>query len=238
VWPSQSDKTRSLLPTSRVRRNLNAGTQRSLCAKPVRQRACQFRRLSGWCSGGGVQRRRSGVRRSRIGRREPRDGRGSGQDRRHAARQNRHMSDVTDRAGSFRARRVGMPERCADGYRKDSHQRSHECRTVKPSNSVVIVTHYRRRTKTRKMLTQTPAAGKRSHRAVLWRIAPQLRNGLDRAQSNAVGARPRRQRHRQADEDRAQRLAKAMLHAARIRNGPRIAQRSSYPPWFDGRRSH
>jgi len=103
----------------------------------------------------------------RMRERQPRDGHGCGQNRYHATGQYRHMSDVTDGAGSFRARRVGMPERGANGYRQNGDQRRHKGRPMKPSKLVVMVTHYRGRTVTRKMLTQTPTAGKRSHGRLL-----------------------------------------------------------------------
>ena len=146
---------------------------RNQCAKPATEHACQFRRrLSGWCAGRRVKRRRSGVRSSRICRRQPRDGRGRSQNRSRTAGQYRHMSDVADRTGSFRARRVGMPEGGADGYGKNGHQGNHQRRPTKPSKLVVMVTHYRRRTVTLKMLTQTPTAGKRSPGPCSARTAP------------------------------------------------------------------
>jgi hypothetical protein len=76
------------------------------------------------------------------------------------------MSGVADRASSFRARRIGMPERGADGNRKDGQQRGQKRRHVEPSKLLVTVTHYQRRTATHKMLTQTPETGKQSRRPV------------------------------------------------------------------------
>ena len=138
------------------------------CSEPAFPAAGYVRRrLGGRRTWRRIKRGRSGVRRPCVGGREPRDHRGRGQNSGHDTGQYRHMSDVADRTGSFRARRVGMPKGGADSYGKDGHQGSHQRRPTKPSKLVVMVTHYRGRTVTRKMLTQTTTAGKRSHGRLL-----------------------------------------------------------------------
>ncbi len=139
-----------------------AGTQEANAQGRPRSKLVSLGGLSGRSAGRRVERRRSGVLGATICQGEPRDRRGRSQDRGHAAGQYRHMGDMADRASGFRTGRVGMPERGADAYGKDGHQRSHKCRAVKPSKMLVMVAHYQRRTATHEMLTQTLAAGKRS----------------------------------------------------------------------------
>jgi hypothetical protein len=118
--------------------------------------------LSRWCAGRRIKRRRRGVRSSRVRQCEPSDRRGCSQDRGRAAGQHRHVRDVADGASSFRAGRVGVPKCSAHRDGKDGHQSNHERCPVRPSKLLPGVVHDQARTVTLKMLTQTPAAGKRS----------------------------------------------------------------------------
>jgi hypothetical protein len=118
--------------------------------------------LSRGCAGRRIKRRRSGVGSSRVRRCEPGDRRGCSQNCGRAAGQHWHVRDVTDGASGFRARRVRVPKRGAHRDGKNGYQSNRERCPKRPSKLLPSVAHDQAGTVTPKMLTQTPAAGKRS----------------------------------------------------------------------------